>query len=59
MGAQRFDLAYATPGRTSHDHWLQHSCLTPDGRGLLLGDSDGRVAFVDLRYRLRALRVQG
>lgn len=44
-----FQLAYATPQTTSYDRWLQHSCVTPDGRGLLLGDSEGIVTAVDLR----------
>jgi len=49
MEAQRFDLCYSTPSRTSHDYWLQHSCLTDQGQGLLLGDSAGYCAAVDLR----------
>ena len=49
MEAQRFDLSYSTPSRTSHDYWLQHSCITDHGQGLLLGDSAGYCAAVDLR----------
>lgn len=49
LAHERFDLTYATPAATDGDHWLQHSCVSGDGRLLLLGDSLGFVTGVDLR----------
>ena len=49
LNHQTFDLVHARS--SSYDSWLQHSCLTPDGRGLVVGDSDGMASFLDLRTK--------